>query len=55
MVKGWFAYGVVIMDLYSQKVLSFEISNTMDEHMCIKAAEKALSKYGVAAMIHTDM
>jgi len=53
-VKGGFAYGVAIMDLYSRKVLSFEISNTMDEYMCIEAAEKALSKYGPTAMIHTD-
>jgi len=53
-VKGGFAYGVAIMDLYSRKVLSFEISNTMDEYMCAEAAEKALSKYGPTAMIHTD-
>ena len=42
------------MDLYSRKVLSFEISNTMDEYMCIEAAEKALSKHGSPVMIHTD-
>ncbi len=39
-VKGGFAYGIAIMDLYSRKVLSFEISNTMDEYMCVEAAEK---------------
>ncbi len=34
------------MDLYSRKVISFEINNTMDEYMRAEAAEKAFSKYG---------
>ena len=44
--KGGFAYGVAIMDLYSRKVLSFKLSNTMDEGFCLEAAEEALRKYG---------
>jgi len=42
------------MDLYSRKVLSFEISNTLDEHVCLEAAQKALARYGAPEMIHTD-
>ena len=53
-VKGGYAYGVSIMDLYSRKVLAFEISNTMDEWMCIEAARKAMMKCGAPEIIHTD-
>ena len=53
--KGGFAYGVAIMDMYSRKVLAFEVSNTMDEWFCVEAARKALSRYGRPRMIHTDM
>jgi putative transposase len=53
-VRGGFAYGVSIMDLCSRKVLSFEISNTMDEGMCVEAARKALERYSAPRVIHTD-
>ena len=53
-VKGGFAYGVSIMDLYSRKVLSFRISNTVDEGMCLEAAREALKRYGAPKVIHTD-
>ena len=52
--KGGFAYGVAIMDLYSRKVLSFKLSNTLDESFCLEAAEEALRKYGAPCIIHTD-
>ena len=52
--KGGFAYGVSIMDLYSRKVLSFETSNMLDEHVCLEAAQEALARYGAPEMIHTD-
>jgi len=42
------------MDLYSRKILSFEISNNMDENFCIEAAKKAIKKYGAPKIIHTD-
>jgi len=52
--KGGFAYGVAIMDMYSRKILAFEISNTMDKWMCVEAAKKALARYGKPKVIHTD-
>jgi len=53
-VKGGFAYGALIVDLYSRKILSLEISNTLDEQLCLEAARKAIAKYGVPHVIHTD-
>ena len=53
-VEGGYAYGVFIMDVYSRKILSFEITNTMDEWMCVKALKKAMDKYGIPEIMHTD-
>ena len=43
-VEGGYAYGVFIMDMYSRKILSYEISNTMDERMCVKALERGATE-----------
>jgi|GEM_PF-6178415 len=44
--KKGLAYEVAIMDMYSRKVLAFEVSNTMDEWFCVEVATRALSRYG---------
>ena len=46
-LKGHF-YLVAIMDWFSRKVLSWQISNTMDVQFCIEALEAALSRYSPA-------
>jgi putative transposase len=43
-----------IIDMYSRKVLSWWISNTMDKGFCICALEEALAKYGVPAIFNSD-
>lgn len=53
-VRGGYAYGVFIIDWYSRKILPFEISNTMDEWMCVEALELAMKSYGVPEIMHTD-
>ena len=53
-VNGGYAYGVFIMDQCSRKVISYEISNTMDEGMCVKALEKGIKEYGAPEIMHTD-
>lgn len=45
-LKGGFVYLVAIMDWYSRKVLSWELSNTMDSSFCISALESAIRRYG---------
>jgi putative transposase len=39
-----FIYLVAIMDWFSRYVLSWEVSNTLDETFCIEALQRALSK-----------
>lgn len=47
-------YLTAILDLYSRKVLSWRISNTMDVNFCILAFNEAISKYGCPDIFNTD-
>lgn len=47
-----FAYLMAILDLYSRKVLSFRVSNTMSTDFCMEALEEALSRYGAPAFFN---
>lgn len=53
-VGGSNVYLVAIIDLFSRKILSWKISNTMDVHFCIDTLEEAIYKYGVPAIFNTD-
>jgi putative transposase len=53
-MPGGFVYLVAIMDWYSRKVLSWEISNTMDEDFCVSALERAIRLYGTPEIFNTD-
>ena len=53
MAKGHM-YLVAVMDWYSRKVLSWNISNTMDEGFCVKTLKEAIERYGKPAIFNTD-
>jgi putative transposase len=53
-LKGGFVYLVAVMDWRSRKVLSWEISNTMDSHFCVSALERAIRLYGKPDIFNTD-
>jgi len=53
MAEG-FAYLVAILDLYSRKVLSFRVSNSMSADFCVEALEEALARYGTPEIFNTD-
>ena len=53
MAEG-FAYLVAILDLYSRKVLSFRVSNSMSADVCVEALEEALARYGAPEIFNTD-
>lgn len=50
--KGY-VYLVAIMDLYSRKVISWRLSNTLDAGFCVEALKEALSK-GRPEIFNTD-
>jgi len=53
-LSGGYVYLVTIIDLYSRKVLSWRISNTMDAQFCVSALEEAIASYGIPGIFTTD-
>ena len=53
-LKGGYVYLVAIIDLYSRKVLSWRVSNTMDAEFCVSALEEAIAIWGEPAIFNTD-
>ena len=54
-IRGRFiAYLVAIMDLYSRRILDWQLSNTLDPRFCTVALEKALDQYGAPDIFNID-
>lgn len=49
-----FVYLVAILDLYSRKVLTWEISNTLDAEFCCATLERTLMLYGKPEIFNSD-
>ena len=49
-----FMYLVAVLDWFSRRVLSWELSNTMDVAFCIAALEAALGCFGAPDIFNTD-
>ena len=53
MARG-FVYLVAVLDWHSRKVLSWQVSITMDVHFCLEAVEEAIARYGAPEIMNTD-
>ncbi len=53
-LQGGFVYLVAIMDWHSRQVLSWEVSNSMDESFCVSALERAIRLFGRPEIFNTD-
>lgn len=53
MARG-FLYLTAVMDWVSRKVLSWRVSNTMDEVFCVEALEDAIANHGTPEIFNTD-
>ena len=47
-------YLTVIFDWFSRKILSWQLSNTLESDFCLEALEEALSLYGKPEIFNTD-
>jgi transposase InsO family protein len=47
-------YLVAIADIYSQMILDYEISNTLDAEFCVRCLERYIKRYGAPAVLNTD-
>lgn len=52
--KGSFMYLVAIIDLYSRKVLSWRLSNTLDSYFCCECLNEAIKLFGTPEIFNTD-
>lgn len=53
MSKG-FMYMVAIIDIYSRKLLSWRLSNSMETDFCVEALNEAINRYGKPEIFNTD-
>lgn len=53
-LPGGRIYLTALLDIYSRKTLAWELSNTMDTGFCIRAFDKAVSRYGRPEILNTD-
>lgn len=53
MARG-FVYLAAVMDWYSRKVLSWQVSITLDVHFCLEAMADAIARYGKPEIVNTD-
>jgi putative transposase len=53
-MRRGFLYLVAVMDWATRKVLSWQVSNTMDADFCIEALEAALARFGKPEIFNTD-
>lgn len=53
-MAGGFVYLVAIVDWFSRKVLSWEVSVTFDAAFCVSALERALRRFGTPEIFNTD-
>jgi len=47
-------YLVAIIDLYTRKVLSWRLNNTLDASFCVECLQEAIALYGEPAIFHSD-
>jgi|TARA_B110000263_G_C15253917_1_gene485498 putative transposase len=53
-LSGGFVYLVAVMDWFSRRVLSWEVSASMDDSFCVSALERALRLYPKPDIFNTD-
>jgi putative transposase len=53
-MKKGFLYLTAIMDVYSRKILSWSISNTLEAQWCVDVFKDAVETYGAPEIINSD-
>ena len=53
-MRRGFLYLVAVMDWASRRVLSWQVSNTMDTDFCIEAVDEAIARFGAPEFFNTD-
>jgi len=47
-------YLIAIVDLYSRKILTWSVSNTMEAEWCAEVLKQAINEFGKPEIFNTD-
>lgn len=53
-MKNGFMYLTAVIDVYSRKILSWSLSNSMTKDWCISVLQDAIAKYGKPEIVNSD-
>ena len=53
-IKGGFAYLCAVIDWSTRRVLTWELSNSLDATFCVQAVRRALAEFGTPEIFNTD-
>jgi putative transposase len=53
-MKKGFMYMTAFIDVYSRKIMSFGISNTMTTKWCMEVLQEGIKRYGKPGIINSD-
>lgn len=53
-LPGGMVYLTAVVDLYSRKILTWKLSNTMETSFCLDVLHEAVHRYGIPAIFNTD-
>jgi putative transposase len=53
-IQGGFAYLCAVIDWHTRRVLTWELSNTLDATFCTQAVRRALAEFGTPEIFNTD-
>lgn len=49
-----YMYLIAIIDLYSRRIIGYEISNTLDTEPCLRCLEQCIARYGAPIIMNSD-
>jgi putative transposase len=53
-IKGGFAYLCAVIDWHTRRVLTWELSNTLDASFCAQAVRRAMAEFDAPEIFNTD-
>ena len=53
-LSGGHVFLVAIIDLFSRRILTWRLSNTMDAEFCVAVLQEAIDRFGIPAIFNSD-
>jgi putative transposase len=53
-IRGGTTYLVCLIDVFSRKIMGWQLSNSLDTKPCLEALKQATSRYGIPEIVNSD-